>query len=168
MRGVVLDLVHDGQAKTFINSCIRFISRRGCPQEILSDNGSVFTADETQTFAANRNITWKFNIAEAPWFGGFWERLVSSVKRCLKKTIGQACLTYTKLQTILSEVELILNSRPLGTLFEDDFEEILTPNHMLFGRKLHLVNQCDDAFITSNSQDSRLFPLFPSPFTFAS
>ena len=48
-RGVVLDLVHDGQAKTFINSCIRFISRRGCLQEILSDNGSAFMADETQT-----------------------------------------------------------------------------------------------------------------------
>lgn len=46
-RAFVLDVVHNGQSQSFINSLSRFISRRGCPSTILSDNGSVFTADDT-------------------------------------------------------------------------------------------------------------------------
>ena len=34
-RGVVLDVVPDGSAETFINSLKKFISRRGCPAKIL-------------------------------------------------------------------------------------------------------------------------------------
>ena len=86
-RGVILDLVHNAEAKTFIDSFVRFISRRGCPKTILSDNGTVFTANSTQRFAAERNITWKFSVEDAPWNGGFWERLVGCVKRCLKKPL---------------------------------------------------------------------------------
>ena len=41
---------------------------------------------------------------------------------------------------MLSQIELILNSRPLGVLFDDDLEQILTPNHFLFERKINLVN----------------------------
>ena len=106
----------------------------------MSDNGSPFTANNTQQFVANHNIQWKFSIAEAPWYGGFWERLISQVKRCLKKTLGKTSLDFYELQTVLSQVELILNSRPLGVLFDDVLEQILTPNHLLFGRKLNLVN----------------------------
>ena len=100
-------------ASCFVNSCINFISRRGCPQIFLSDNGPAFKCRETQEFAALRNIEWKFSIAEAPNFGGFWERLVACVKNCLKKTIGRASLRFDELQTILNEIELTLNSRPL-------------------------------------------------------
>jgi len=42
--------------------------------------------------------------------------------------------------TVFYEVELIMNSRPLCNLFDDDFEEILTPNHMLYGRKLAITS----------------------------
>ena len=34
------------------------------------------------------------------------------------------------LQTVLSQIELILNSRPLGVLFDDDLEQNLTPKHL--------------------------------------
>ena len=139
-RGIVLDLVPDASSQTFINSFINFISRRGCPQIVLSDNGSPFTANNTQQFVDNHNIQWKFSIAEALRYGGFWERLISQVKRCLKKTLGKTSFDFYELQTVLSQIELILNSRPLGVLFDDDLEQILTPNHLLFGRKLNLVN----------------------------
>ena len=75
--------------------------------------------------------------------GGFYERLVQSVKRCLKRSIGRAELTYVELQTILSEIELILNSRPLGPIYDDN-QEILTPNHLLFGRKSYMINDNDE------------------------
>ena len=58
-------------------------------------------------------------MEKAPWWGGFWERLVQSVKRCLKKTIGRTTLRNDELSTILVEVEAVINSIPL-TYVEDD------------------------------------------------
>ena len=52
-----------------------------------------------------------FNLEKAPWWGGVFERLVKSVKRCLKKTISGARLTYEELLTVIIEVEMILNCR---------------------------------------------------------
>ena len=75
-RGVVLELVPDASWKNFVYSFRKFIARRGYPGELLSDNGTVFTSQETQQFASNRNISWKFSLTNAPWYGGFWERLV--------------------------------------------------------------------------------------------
>ena len=138
-RGIVLDLVKDASASTFVESLKRFIARRGCPQLMLSDNGKNFISELCQTFCAQRNINWKFSIAEAPWFGGFWERLISCIKKCIKKTIGKAVLTYDEVQTLLFEVEQVINSRPLTYVY-DDMEEPVTPNHLLFGRNLLTSN----------------------------
>ena len=97
-RGVILELVPDASSKYFIYSLRKFISRRGCPGKILTDNGTVFTSQETQKFSANKNIEWQFSLSNTPWCGGFWERLVSIVKRCLKKVVAKACLNFYKLQ----------------------------------------------------------------------
>ena len=78
-------------------------------------------------------------MTKAPWQGGFWERLVGSVKRCIKKTVGKEQLTFSELQTILYEVENILNNRPMCAVYDEEFEDILTPNHLLYGRKLFMV-----------------------------
>ena len=60
-RGVVLDLVPDASTTTFVNS-IKVISRRGCPRIMLSDNGTAFTPELTQHFAATRNTKWQFSL----------------------------------------------------------------------------------------------------------
>ena len=70
-----------------ICSLKKFISRRDCPLIILSDIGTAFIAELTQNFAAICNIKWKISLTEAPWFGGFWERLVSPAKRSMKETL---------------------------------------------------------------------------------
>ena len=87
---------------------------------------------ETQEFAANHFIDWKFNVACAPWWGGMWERLVSCIERCLKKTIGTKQLSYVELQTFILEIEGILNNRPLCADYDDDTEGVLTPNYLVF------------------------------------
>ena len=99
-----------------------------------------------QFFCSNKEIRWKFNLEQAPWMGGIYERLVSSVKRCLKKTIGVKRLTYVELQTLVLEVEMILNNRPLCEPLDDDPELALTPNHLVFGRRLEPTSQvhCSD------------------------
>ena len=140
---MILDVVPEGSAETFISSFKKFISRRGFPAKILSDNGEVFVADITQKIDSFRNVKWDFSLKEAPWYGGFWERLVGQLKRCLKKTIGRAYLNFHELQTVTNEIELVLNSRPLGPLHDDDLEEPLTPNHLFYGRQLHFNNYND-------------------------
>ena len=49
-------------------------------------------------------------------------------------------LTVLEMQTVLLEIEVILNSRPRCPLHDDDFEEPLTPKHLLFERKLPQTN----------------------------
>ena len=110
-RAIILDAVNNASSKTFLQSLTKFISRRGCPSLIISDNGSVFKSDETQTFIANKFIKWKFNLETAPWWGGMWERLVGSVKRCIKKMVGIRKINYVELQTLLFEIEAVLNNR---------------------------------------------------------
>ena len=95
------------------------MSRRGISQEIFTDNGTAFVSEMMQRFAAERKVKWYRNVPKAPWMGGFYERLVQSVKRCLKRAVGSVELTYVELQTILAEIELILNSRPLGPILDD-------------------------------------------------
>ena len=87
-RGVVLDLVLDASAETLVNSLSKFISGKGCPQIILSDNSSPFIAEITQNFVASKNVKWDFNLANAPWYGEFCERLIGQAKRCLKIILG--------------------------------------------------------------------------------
>ena len=62
--------------------------------------------------------------------------MIKSTKCCLKKILGKARLTYEELLTVLTEVECILNSRPLTYLYPDDLEEPLTPSHFISGRRL--------------------------------
>lgn len=75
-------------------------------------------------------------MERAPWWGGLFERMVGLTKRCLRKMIGRAKLTYDELLTAIVEVEMILNSRPLTYVSPDDIEEPLTPAHFLTGRRL--------------------------------
>ena len=58
---------------------------------------------DTGCFFTNRRIEWCFNLEKAPWWGGFFERLVRSVKRCLKKVIGHSRLSYDDLSTLIVE-----------------------------------------------------------------
>ena len=56
----------------------------------------------------NHRISWRFIVKRAPRCRGFWERLIHSIKRCLK-CIGWANLTYEELSTLIVEVKCIIN-----------------------------------------------------------
>ncbi|XP_071580713.1 uncharacterized protein [Temnothorax nylanderi] len=69
-----------------------------------------------------------FNPASAPWWGGFWERLIRSIKDLLKRILGRASLSYTELMTCVVDVEAVINQRPLTCITEDSEDLIpLTP-----------------------------------------
>ena len=45
-------------------------------------------------YSVEENVTrWTFNVERDPWWGGVFERLIRSVKRCLRKVVGRAKLT---------------------------------------------------------------------------
>ena len=66
--------------------------------------------------------------------GGAWERLVRSSKEILTALMKNHVLTDPQFYTLLTEVENILNRRPL-THISDDVTDLqpLTPNHILLG-----------------------------------
>ena len=72
----------------------------------------------------------------ASWWGGFFEICVKLVKRCLKKVLGNAKLSYEELETVLIETEGVLNSRPLTYVYDELSEGPLTPSHLVIGRRL--------------------------------
>ncbi|XP_047139129.1 uncharacterized protein LOC124815033 [Hydra vulgaris] len=133
-RALFLDLVPDTSAESCIRSLRRFFAKRGTPSKILSDNGSQFTSNLTQNFTSSLGITWHFNIPAAPWWGGFFERLVGSTKRCLRKITHKDQLSYKELLRFLAEVESILNNRPITFMYESPGDLPLTPNHLIYGR----------------------------------
>jgi hypothetical protein len=64
--------------------------------------------------------------------------MVRSVKRCLKKVLRNARLTYEELLTLLIRVEGVLNSRPLTYVYPDQ-DEPLTPSHLVLGKRILTV-----------------------------
>ena len=91
---------------------------------------------QVKKFFCQQRTKWSFNLEKAPWWGGFFERLVGSLKRCLKKTIGRAKWSYEELVTAVTEAESIMKSRPLSYVSSEDLEEPLTPAHLLSGRRI--------------------------------
>lgn len=97
---------------------------------------SVLSSPEVQKYFDGVGIDWRFNVPRAPWWGGIFERLVRSTKRCLRKVLGQAKFSHDELLTALIEIEMVLNSRPLTYISADDLDEPITPSHLLVGRRL--------------------------------
>ncbi|XP_071483331.1 uncharacterized protein [Diadema antillarum] len=135
---------------SFINTLRRFISRRGKPSKIISDNGSNFRGAERElrenleslsqtrvtNFLAEQGIDWNFNTPTASHMGGAWERMVRSVRKILTCLLGQQIVNDEVLSTLMTEVESILNARPLTQLnLDPNDDEPLTPNHLLIMRK---------------------------------
>ena len=73
------------------------------------------------------------------------------VKSCMKKVIGVKRLTFVELQTLILEIEVILNNRPLCADYDDDIEDVLTPNHMVFGKRLELSNENENEIELSSN-----------------
>ncbi|GFY62146.1 integrase catalytic domain-containing protein [Trichonephila inaurata madagascariensis] len=106
-RALHLELVTSLTTEAFLLAFRRFISRRGLCTIIYSDNAKTFKRAESEMkrlwtvishpdvkeFCASRGIKWKYIIERGAWWGGFYERIVRSVKTILRKVIGKSSLT---------------------------------------------------------------------------
>ena len=91
---------------------------------------------EVKEHFAEFQFEWTFNLEKAPGWGGIFERMIKSAERCLKKSVGRASMTYDELSTLVTEIEAVLNSRPLTYVSTVDLEEPLTPSHLLLGYRI--------------------------------
>ena len=136
-RAIHLELTPSLETNNFITCLKLFIARRGRPQVIYSVNGGTFIKAEKwirqlrkderlQGILEQHEITWKFNLSRAPWWGGGeergqLERLIGVVKSSTYKAIDGATLTWPELTDVLLDVETQINRRPLSYV-EDEIE----------------------------------------------
>ncbi|XP_031334515.1 uncharacterized protein LOC116164463 [Photinus pyralis] len=140
----------------FFGCLKRFIGRRGIPTHIYSDNASTFRGANNElnelgqfvtnnqnsilTYATNFNISWHYIPPYSPNFGGLWEAAVKSMKFHLKRVMNTSVLTFEEFSTLLTQIESILNSRPLSSMSNDPNDlEPITPAHFLIGRPITAV-----------------------------
>lgn len=153
-KAVHLEFVSDLSTHAFLAALHRFISRRGLPTDLYSDNGRNFvgaahhlrsvyqflsaSSQELTAEAAKLAFTWHFTPPYAPHFGGLWESVVKSAKTLMKRIIGDDPLTLEEYNTLFCRIEAVLNSRPLTDLSPDPIEsaQVLTPGHFLIGSSL--------------------------------
>ena len=147
-RAVHLELLEDLSTASFLMAFRSFISHHFQPKMVLSDNATIFESaartlkkiyenSEVTKYFSDCQIEWRFIPKRAPWYGGFWERLVGLTKEALKKMLGRTKLKFNEFRTIVTEIEAILNNRPL-TYVSSDLEDpqALTPSHLLYGDRL--------------------------------
>lgn len=154
-KAIHLEIVSDLSTKAFLAALDRFVSRRGLPRTIHSDNGTNFvgannvlkdlqkflsshhTQKEITQHLLEQRIDWHFIPPRAPAFGGLWEAGVKSMKHHLHRSIGDTKLTFEELSTVVSKIEAILNSRPITPISNDPNDlSSLTAGHFLIGRPL--------------------------------
>lgn len=149
MHAIHLDLLASMDTDAFLMALRRFISRRGKPHEIISDQGTNFKGGSSelqeafkaltpqlQVALAGQQIDFKFNPPNSPHFGGSWEREIRSIKSALRSILGVQTVSEDVLMTVLIEVEGIINSKPLGYASSDIADpDPITPNMLLMGRR---------------------------------
>jgi len=151
-KALHLELVSDYSASAFIAAYNRFVSRRGLPSAIYSDNGTTFQGADRELASSYRTavtypdfvnriaterVSWHYIPPAAPHFGGLWEAAVRSVKHHLKRCVGSHTLTFEEMSTLLCRIEACLNSRPIAAVSDNlgDYRA-LTPGHFLIGTAL--------------------------------
>ena len=154
-RAVHIEIAQSLSTNSFILAFNRFINRRGSPSEMFSDNGSNFVGAESELRSsinelakgdvsdrmAARDIQWNFNPPFASHRGGVWERVVRSIKEISRALSLEQVMNDESLLTLMTEVERIINNRPLVPVY-DDAEEVvaLTPNDLLVLRPVSELN----------------------------
>ena len=156
-RAMYLDLTEDYGTDAILQTIRRFVSIRGCPSEIQSDQGSQLIAaakdiavltekwdwKPIQEWATSRKIKWTLAPAEGQHQNGLSEALIKSVKRSIAHMITNNILTFAQLQTALFEIANIINSRPIGVVSGSDPDQLssITPNDLILGRATSDVPQ---------------------------
>ncbi len=146
VRAIHIEVAHSLDTDSCINALRRFICRRGQVAIMRSDQGTNFISadkelreaitslnqNKIQDAMSQRGIQWIFNPPAASHHGGVWERQIRTIRKVLTSVLKQQNLDDEGLQTVLCEVEAIVNDRPITKTSDDPNDlDALTPNHLL-------------------------------------
>lgn len=154
-KSIHAELLSSLTTDAFLACLKRFIARRGIPNIIYCDNAKTFKGaenqlkdlynlqaspshrDSVQKFCLTNYIKFKFIPSYSPEFGGLWEAGVKSLKYHLKRIVGDVALTFEELYTVITQIEAVLNSRPLCPMSSDISDlNYLSPGHFLIGTQM--------------------------------
>ena len=149
-KAIHLEPVENLTKEECLDTLKRYTGRRGTQQAIYSDNSTTFIGargelefrrllrdeefkDLINNFASRNHIDWFTIPPRTPHFGG-------SMKRHLYRTVGSTKLSTSAFTTLLTQIEAILNSRPLTAPSTDKNDPLaLTPGHFIIGRPITAI-----------------------------
>ncbi|XP_064470268.1 uncharacterized protein LOC135385022 [Ornithodoros turicata] len=121
-RAVHLELCEDMSAIKFLQAFRRFTARRGICQTIYSDNALTFKKVAREIRDIQRILT---------------DPLVQDYSSPLRKTLSRNVVDFIEMQTMLAEVEAMMNSRPITFVYNKNSEPTpLTPATMIMERRV--------------------------------
>ena len=153
-KAIHLEAVSSLTKEACIASLKRFVARRGVPEIIFSDNAKNFIGarndllklkviltdkknDSLAHYATMHGMNWMIIPPRAHNFGGLWEAGIKSAKHHLRRVMANTTLTMEEFNTLLTQVEAILNSRPISPLSSDPNDDApLSLGHFLIGSQL--------------------------------
>ena len=130
-KAIHLELVSNLTTECFISALRCFVSRRGKPVYVYSNNGTNFVGanrelndlaqflikEQTSSECINDiDINWHFIPAYCPHFRDLWEAGIRSIKYHLKRIASNTSLIFEEFYMLITQIEMILNSRPLTTM----------------------------------------------------
>ena len=151
-RSVHLETANSLSTSSFMNALSRFLCRRGPVRQLRCDQGTNFVGArnelkasleeldqvQLQEYLVENGCEWipfRMNVPHSSHMGGVWERLIRTVRCALETLLVSAGtqLDDEAFRTLMTEVECIVNSRPLSVndLNDPEAPEPLTPNHLL-------------------------------------
>ncbi|XP_071948927.1 uncharacterized protein [Antedon mediterranea] len=148
-RAVHLTCVQDLITQAFLQAMERFVSIRGAPSLLVSDNGTCFRgADNTinelnlrlyQTKIREQcqryNVQWQFGPPGEPHHQGAVYRMVQEVKKGMRPLVKADRLTFVEWETVFCQISGLINSRPLTAKSSSPLDHPpITPNHFLIRR----------------------------------
>ena len=102
-------------------------------------------------YFAEEKINWNFIPQYAPHQESLWEAAVKSAKLHLKRVTKDTNLRFEELETLICQIEAILNSRPITSISADPNDlQPLTPGHFLIGDSLTSYPESSIENIPSN------------------
>ena len=141
-EAIHLETVFSLTEESYVNAIKRFIAHRGVSVQLNSDNATTFVAARKDILELRKEVSqlgtdWFMIPAVAPHFGGLWEAGIKSLKHHLRRTMKIHKLHIENFKTLLAQIGIILNSRPLVPSSDDPFHHhmslsIVLPYGFLF------------------------------------
>ena len=115
-----------------------------------------YSSDEFSQYLVRNNVKHIKIPLYAAWIGSFWERMMRTIKNCIRKSIGRSKLEYFQFISALSDIQNSINSRPLTYTSNELDITPLTPNHFLkqeIGKNFMLDNIVGSDISIPNRRD---------------